>query len=189
MLLYLCYFFVNEWLITTEKGKYNMQEFTDDYMCRLFEKFVLEYYKKHHPETKANATKIDWNIVEEATDISILPIMQSDIILSLGQRKLIIDTKYYSQIMLQKFGKESLRSNHLYQIQTYVNEYDKEHLHNVDGMLLYAKTRKDNLNDARITHHDGYSLFIRTIDLNTDFETIKKRLDSFIYKSENSGNN
>lgn len=180
MLLYICYFIVSEWLMTTEEGTYKMREFSDDHMCRLFEKFVLEYYKKHHPETKASAAQIGWNIVEEATDTSVLPIMHSDVLLSLGQRTLIIDTKYYSKIMQKQYGKETIRNSHLYQIRTYVDEYDKDHLHNVDGMLLYAKTKEDSFEDAQIKHRDGYTLFVRTLDLNTDFETIKKRLDSFV---------
>ena len=95
----------------------------------------------------------------------------------LGQ---ICDTKYYTNIMRQYYGKEKLREAHLYQINTYVNEYDKENKHHVDGMLLYAKTKEDVLDDSKIVHKDGYTLYIRTLDLNTDFETIKKRLDSFV---------
>jgi 5-methylcytosine-specific restriction enzyme subunit McrC len=180
MLLYLCYFIISEWLMTTEDGNFKMRGFSDDHMCRLFEKFVLEYYKKHHPELKANAAQIGWNIVEESTDTSVLPIMQSDVLLSLGERTLIIDTKYYSKIMQQQYGKEKLRTAHLYQINTYVTQYDKNHQFNVDGMLLYAKTKEDVIDDTQVTLQDGYKLYVRSLDLNTDFDTIKKRLDSFI---------
>ncbi len=180
MLTYLCYFIVSEWLMTTEAGKMKMREFSDEHMCRLFEKFVLEYYKKHHPALKACAAQIGWNIVEEATDVTVLPIMQTDILLTLGERTLIIDTKYYTRIMQEQYGKETLRSNHLYQIRTYVDEYDRNHTHKVDGMLLYAKTQEDDLEDAQITHREGYTLYVRTLDLNTDFEAIKNRLNSFI---------
>ncbi len=180
MLLYICYFIISEWLMTTDEGKFKLREFSDDHMCRLFEKFVLEYYRKHHPNTKASASQIGWNIIEEATDTAVLPIMQTDVLLSLGERTLIIDTKYYSKIMQEQYYKKTLRSGHLYQINTYVNEFDVEHLHNVDGMLLYAKTKQDYLEDAQIVHKAGYTLFIRTLDLNTDFETIKQRLDGFL---------
>lgn len=180
MLTYLCYFIVSEWLMTTEEGKYKMREFSDDHMCRLFEKFVLEYYKKHHPELKPSAAQIGWNVVEEATDTAVLPIMQSDILLSIGERTLIVDTKYYTKIMQEQFGKETLRNSHLYQIRTYVDEYDKGHRHNVDGMLLYAKTKELSIDDAQIKHRDGYMLYIRTLDLNKSFEEIKERLNSFI---------
>lgn len=184
MLLYICYFIISEWLMTTDEGNFKLREFSDDHMCRLFEKFVLEYYKRHHPKTKASAAQIDWNIVEEETDTSVLPIMQSDVLLSLEERTLIIDTKYYSRIMQEQYDKKTLRNGHLYQINTYVNEYDSEHLHNVDGMLLYAKTKQDFFEDAQIVKKAGYTLYIRTLDLNTDFETIKKRLDSFLFLSQ-----
>lgn len=179
MLLYICYFIVKEWLLTTENGNFKMQAFSDNHLCRLFEKFVLAYYKKHHPEFKPCAAQIGWNIIEESTDTSVLPIMQTDILLTIGKRTLIIDTKYYSKILQQQYGKETIRNNNLYQIRTYVNEYDREHRHNVDGMLLYAKTTKDDFDDATIKHRDGYTLYIRTLDLNTDFEGIKMRLENY----------
>ena len=50
MLLYICYFLTEDILMTTEKGKYKMKSFTDEHLCRLFEKFVLEYYRSKHPE-------------------------------------------------------------------------------------------------------------------------------------------
>ena len=180
MLIYICYFIVSEWLLTTEAGNHKLPEFSDEHMSRLFEKFVLAYYKKHHPELKPCAKQLDWNIVEEATDTSVLPIMKTDILLSIGERTLIIDTKYYNEVMKEHYGRDLLRSAHLYQVRTYIDEYDSDHKHNVDGMLLYAKTKEERLDDAQITFKDGYAIYIRTLDLNTDFEGITKRLDSFI---------
>ena len=180
MLIYLCYFIVREWLMTTEDGKYNMREFSDDHMCRLFEKFVLEYYKKHHPELKPCATQIDWKIDKEQSTTNILPIMQSDILLTMKERTLIIDTKYYSHTMQKQYGKAKIHSDNLYQINTYVTEYDEDHKGNVDGMLLYAKTQEEIVPDDKIKKKDGNTIYFRTLDLNTDFEAIKKRLDGFL---------
>ena len=182
MLLYLCYFIINEWLMTTEEGKFKMRGFSDDHMCRLFEKFVLEYYKKHHPEVKPCAAQIEWNIDNEKSTTNILPIMQTDILLTIEERTLIIDTKYYSHSMQKQYNKATIHSNNLYQINTYVTEYDEEHKGNVDGMLLYAKTQEEIVPDDSIKKKDGNIIYFRTLDLNTDFETIKKRLDSFVMK-------
>jgi hypothetical protein len=44
---------------------------------------------------------------------------------------------------------------------------------------FYAKTKGAAFDDAKIRHRDGYSIYIRTLDLNTDFESIKKRLETF----------
>lgn len=182
MLIYLCYFIINEWVMTTKDGKYKMHEFSDDHMCRLFEKFVLEYYKKHHPELKPCAAQIDWNIEKEESTTNILPIMQTDILLTMEERTLIIDTKYYTRSMQKQFDKSSIHSNNLYQIHTYVTEYDEDHTGKVDGMLLYAKTQEEIVPDGQMKRKDGNTIYFRTLDLNTDFETIKKRLDSFIIK-------
>ena len=180
MLLYLCYFIISEWLMTTEDGNFKMRGFSDDHMCRLFEKFVLEYYKKHHPELKPCAAQINWNIEIEHSTISILPIMQTDILLTMEERTLIIDTKYYTHSMQKQYDKATIHSNNLYQIHTYVTEFDEDHKGNVDGMLLYAKTQEELVPDGQIKRRDGNYIYFRTLDLNTDFETIKKRLDSFI---------
>ena len=180
MLLYLCYFIISEWIMTTETGKFKMREFSDDLMCRLFEKFVLAYYKKHHPKLKPCAAQIDWNIEIEPSTINILPIMQTDIMLSMGERTLIIDAKYYTHTMQHQFNKATIHSNNLYQIHTYVTELDKDHKGNVDGMLLYAKTQEEIVPDGMIKLKDGNNIYFRTLDLNTDFKTIKDRLDSFV---------
>lgn len=180
MLLYLCYFIISEWLMTTEEGQYKMRGFSDDHMCRLFEKFVLEYYKKHHPELKPCAAQIDWNIEKELSTTNILPIMQTDILLTMQDRTLIIDTKYYTRSMQKQFDKYSIHSQNLYQMHTYVTEYDEGHKGNVDGMLLYAKTQEEITPDGQMKHRDGNTIYFRTLDLNAEFETIKKRLDSFL---------
>lgn len=180
MLLYLCYFVINEWLMTTENGKFKMREFSDDHMCRLFEKFILAYYKKHHPELKPCAAQIDWNIDKEQSTTNILPIMQTDILLTIGERTLIIDAKYYTRSMQKQFDKSTIHSNNLYQIHTYVTECDEEHKGKVDGMLLYAKTQEDIVPDGQMKRKDGNYIYFRTLDLNADFNTIKERLDSFV---------
>ena len=180
MLLYLCYFIISEWLMTTENGQFKMRGFSDDHMCRLFEKFVLEYYKKHYPELKPCAAQIEWNIEIEQSTINILPIMKTDILLTIGERTLIIDTKYYTRSMQKQFDKSTIHSNNLYQIHTYVTEYDEDHKGNVDGMLLYAKTQEDIVPDGQIKRKDGNYIYFKTLDLNTDFKSIKERLNSFV---------
>ena len=183
MLLYVCYFILDGMLMTTERGTYKMRDFSDEHMCRLYEKFVLEYYRKHYPELKAKATQIDWNIDKEQSTSSILPIMRTDITLTFKERTLIIDTKYYSKSMQCQFDKRTIHSNNLYQIHSYVMNYDVNHTGNVDGMLLYVKTEEDITPDGQTTFRDGNIIYYRTLDLNQDFENIKKQLDVFLEHS------
>lgn len=180
MLLYVCYFLTEDILMTTEKGKYKMKSFTDEHLCRLFEKFVLEYYRAKHPEYKAQAAQIDWNIDREVSSTHVLPIMQTDILLTLNDRTLIIDTKYYGHTMQVQFDKATIHSNNLYQIHTYVMNKDKLHSGKVDGMLLYAKTDEDITPNGSMKLADGNTIYFRTLDLNVPFAEIEKQLEAFV---------
>ena len=71
MLLYICYFIIDGMLLTTEDGQYKVREFSDDHMSRLYERFVLEYFKRHHPDTNARAAQIEWNIIKEESTTKI----------------------------------------------------------------------------------------------------------------------
>lgn len=166
--------------MTTEAGKYKMKSFTDEHLCRLFEKFVLEYYKAKHPEYKPQAAQIGWNINKEVSSTDILPIMQTDILLHINERVLIIDTKYYSHTMQIQFDKRTIHSNNLYQIHTYVMNQDREHKGNVDGILLYAKTDEEITPDGHMKLGDGNVIYFRTLDLNVPFESIKSQLEEYV---------
>jgi 5-methylcytosine-specific restriction enzyme subunit McrC len=61
-------------------------------MHRLHEKFILEYYCKEHPDIRANASQIPWDLDDGYGEM--LPIMQSDIMLSNKNTVLITDAKY-----------------------------------------------------------------------------------------------
>ena len=102
--------------------------------------------------------------------------MQTDILLTMQDRTLIIDTKYYTRSMQKQFDKHSIHSNNLYQMHTYVTEFDEGHKGNVDGMLLYAKTQEEITPDGQMKHKDGNTIYFRTLDLNSDFETIKNMI-------------
>ena len=181
LLHYICYFIVENILMTTEKGKYPMMTFTDEHMNRLFEKFILEYYKKEFPQLKAEAKQINWAIDDTISTNELLPIMQTDIMLHFKNGKtLIIDAKYYGQTMQYHFNKATIHSHNLYQIHTYVINQDKNHEGNVDGMLLYAKTEEEITPNGQIHLNDGNVISFKTLDLNQDFHQIKKQLNSFI---------
>ena len=145
-------------------------------MCRLYEQFVLEYYRKEHPEITANASQISWQLDNNISDM--LPIMQTDIMLSQGDSILIIDAKYYSHIMQTQFDSYSIHSGNLYQIFTYVKNKEVELAdtqHVVSGMLLYAKT-DETLLPNHTYQMSGNKISVKTLDLDCDFEKIAEYL-------------
>lgn len=188
-LCFICFFLVHDLLLTTESGNHHMPQFSDAHMCRLYEKFILEYFKRHYPELHPSAKQIDWNIKEEVSSTGMLPIMQSDIYLTNGERALIIDAKYYKGSMQTNFNKTSIRNNNIYQIQSYVFHEDRLRTGKVDGMLLYAKTYEEIVPDGKMEWPDGNIISFKTLDLNMDFSRICEQLESIVtetFKSDNS---
>lgn len=179
MLINICQLIIKGLLLSTENGQYKLLQFLDDQqMYRLYEKFVLEYYKKEYPELNAKASYIDWNIGGDGNKM-FLPAMKSDITLSYGVKTLIIDTKYYQRTMQTHtlFNSTTLISGNLYQIFTYVKNKDINNTGNVSGMLLYAKTAEDITPDNEYIM-GGNHISVKTLNLNSEWENIKSQLDS-----------
>ena len=100
--------------------------------------------------------------------------------LRLKDKILIIDAKYYGRIMLNQFEKESMRSNHLYQIFTYVKNQDRDNTGDVAGILLYAKTDEDITPDCMF-NMGGNQIGAKTLDLNKEFSLIAAQLDKIAW--------
>ena len=174
MLLSICQFVLEGLLLTTDDGSMKLAQFLDEQrMCRLYEKFILEFYRKEVSEVTANASRIEWQIDDGIT--ALLPAMQSDIMLTRGDKTLIIDAKYYSHATQVQFGKHTLHSNNIYQIFAYVKNRDVGHTGNVSGLLLYAKTDEEITPDMSVVM-SGNRISAKTLDLNCDFDTISAQL-------------
>lgn len=175
MLLNICYFVLESLLLTTKMGEYKMAAFLDEQrMSRLYEKFVLEYYRYHHPGLHASPSQVSWNLDNGMIDF--LPVMQTDIMLKHKEKTLIIDTKYYSHTMQTQYDSRTLHSNNLYQIFTYVKNQDVGNTGNVAGMLLYAKTSERITPDCDF-QMSGNKISVKTLDLNVAFSDIAAQLD------------
>lgn len=182
LLLNICDLVLNGMLQTTEDGSYKLLSFSDEHMERLYEKFILEYYKQHHPELNPKSAQVKWNLTEEPDQIMIqfLPKMQTDITLQKGDKTLIIDAKYYGKTMMQSYTKETLRSAHLYQILAYVTNMDTKHTGNVSGLLLYAKTGDEVFPDGEPFVIGGNRIGARTLNLNASFDTLRIQLEKIV---------
>ena len=183
LLITICYLVVKGLLQSQSDGAVKMMDFLDEQrMCRLYEKFILEYYKKHYPQIRTAASQIDWALDDGIG--TMLPTMQSDIMLSYQKgeidKTLIIDAKYYAHTTQVQYDVHTLHSNNLYQIFTYVkNKATKGG--EVSGMLLYAKTDEEIYpnNEYQMS---GNKITVRTLDLNCEFENIAAQLDEIAQK-------
>ena len=179
LLMNVCYFVLDGMLQTTEKGEYKMTSFSDEHMARLYEKFILEYYSQHHTYlSEVKAGQVKWDLVGDNSEsmIRFLPIMQTDIMLRLNEKILIIDAKYYGRTLQKQFDKYTLHSNNVYQIFTYVKNQDKNNTGDVAGILLYVKTDEDITPDVMF-NMGGNQIGAKTLDLNKEFSLIVAQLD------------
>ena len=180
MLMAVCWLVVKGLLQTQSDGSVRMMDFFDEQrMSRLYEKFILEYYRREHPRLRASASFVEWALDDGMSDG--LPAMCSDITLSARGRVLIIDAKYYKSTMQSNFDKKTVHSGNLYQIFAYVKnkqavlERAGESVE-VSGMLLYAATDEEVQPD--VTYRmSGNQIGVRTLDLDRPFEKIRAQLD------------
>ncbi len=179
LLLSICNLVIKGLLQTQHNGTSKLMNFLDEQNeCRLYEKFILEYYRKHFPQISANAEQIPWQLDDGVKDM--LPIMQSDIMLKKGNTVLIFDAKYYSHTTQSRFDSHTLHSANLYQVFTYVKnkEYElREKEHKVSGMLLYARTDEE-VQPNNTYYMSGNRIDVRTLDLNLQFSDIALQLDN-----------
>ena len=176
MLISICRLTLKGLLQTNADGSTRLMDFFDEQrMCRLYEKFILEYYRKEFKQISASPAQIPW-AVDDGIKI-MLPLMQSDIMLAHKNKILIIDAKYYSHTTQARYNTQTLHSNNLYQIFTYVKNKALSVGQEVSGMLLYART------DEKIFPNNSYrmsgnKIIVRTLDLNCNFPDIAAQLNS-----------
>ena len=181
LLISICYLVVKGLLQTNTDGSTRLMDFVNEQrMCRLYEKFILEYYRKEYPEITANASQIPWQLDDGIG--TMLPVMQTDIMLTYEEKVLIIDAKYYAHTTQSRFDTHTLHSSNLYQLFTYVKNKEVElaaQPHEVSGMLLYAKTDETVLpNNSYMM--SGNKISVKTLDLDCDFYQIAYQLNKVV---------
>ena len=188
LLIYICHLLFKSRIQSPDGKAVEMLGFTEDRLHNLYEKFILNYYKREFSGVTgftSRALRINWQ-VDDGYD-ELLPSMRTDITLDYEDRILIIDAKHYERTMqVSQFGKHTLHSSNLYQIFTYVKNKEEELRRQgiekqVMGMLLYAKTDEELWpdNDYSIS---GNKIMVKTLDLNVDFSLIKSTLDGIADK-------
>ena len=182
MLINICYLVITGLIHSEKVGDKKLMEFFDDQqMSSLYEKFLLNYFKKEHPNILTHAPQIDWQI-DEGIDL-LLPKMKTDVTLEYQNKILIIDAKFYSQNTLKNYGKNIHNTSNLYQIFAYVKNKQIEVQGKdieVSGMLLYVKTSQSIQPDSDYVM-SGNKISVKTLDLNQNFSLIKEQLDAFVY--------
>ena len=167
-------------LQSSSDGSKRVMDFLDEQqMHHLYEKFVLEYYRRHYPRISVSSSEIKWAI--DNSEVYMLPVMKSDIMITYNDKVLIIDAKYYSSNTQTRYDTHKIHSHNLYQIFTYVKNksYQLKAHSEVSGMLLYAKT-DDEIQPNNTYMMSGNKISVKTLDLNCEFSEISAQLNKII---------
>jgi 5-methylcytosine-specific restriction enzyme subunit McrC len=181
MLIDICELLYDCQLVNTQNGQTLFKDFImDQRMAMLYEKFILNFYKKELVTNKVYSPHINWDLDRDYDHygINLLPIMRTDIVIENGSRQLIIDAKYYSSALQSRNlgGTKKLISSNLYQIYTYLN--NSKFNGDISGMLLYPVV--DTELDLEFSIQ-GKVILVKTLNLDTNWSNIKKRLLDIIF--------
>src|SRR5262249_4596209 len=109
-----------------------------------------------------------------------LPAMHTDITLRSKSRIIIIDTKFYREALVEnKFGDKKVRSDHLYQLFSYLKNIKSQPGNecSAEGILLYpAVSRSIDL----AFNIGGHQLRVRTLRLDRPWQQIHAELCSLL---------
>lgn len=180
-LIAVCELLYDNLLPNERTGKYRFKDFLrdDDQMGRLFEAFVRNFYKRELAGScKVFRENIAWkSAATDAKAVALLPRMQTDITIQFEGRKIILETKYYKEVLARHYGIEKLHREHLSQVFSYlkhqVNPKDAESA-SAEGILLYATAGQD----LNVDYPDtlGHQIAVRTLNLADDWKMIRIRL-------------
>lgn len=175
MLMNVCRMVVDSMLLTEHGGGNRLARFSDSQRLHaLYEHFVLEWFRTHHPELHASASVVRREEEDGLPDF--LPRLVTDVTLRGPSSTLIIDCKCYGKILNTHHGKRIASPKHVNQIFSYVMH--EAHVANrpVSGMLLYALTDQDSPMTEAWTDL-GHDFRLWTLDLGQDFASIAGTLE------------
>ena len=180
----LCKMLLNEVLVTDQEGNTYFKDFFDGQsMNDLYERFLRKFYETKYPEYTVQVQHLRFN---KNKKYDLMPDMFTDvsIIDKKNNRVLVIDAKFYGQILSDGRVGENINprtviksSNNIYQMLSYVqNNKVVEKYNEAYGLILYAQTVNEPPLDLPYMSLNNNLVSIKTVDMNSDWEEIEKRL-------------
>ena len=207
-LLSVCRLLYESSLVDETTGRTTFRDFRRDEatMWALFEEFVTGFYQREQRIYRVNpgGRRIQWDDPGWATDADRdrIPVMDADVILESPERRIILDTKYYSNALARGRGRAAgigigpasgigtgsttgvrsasgtgkLHSGNLYQLLAYVRNRQATRPDGPphEGILLYPQVGDEALRaDVRL---EGFRIQARTVDLARDWRLIHEEM-------------
>ncbi len=173
-----CEVVANSWLVGELPGELRFRDFLRDEkaMARLYENFILNFYRIERPDLEVRKEKIRWTATSsDDSALAYLPTMETDISVRSDLHTLIIDAKYYQSTLSSYYDSEAIHSHNLYQLFAYLKNLEIRGGNDgvASGMLLYPVVNKH----LRLQYEiQGHSVHVCTIDLAQDWKGLRDEL-------------
>jgi 5-methylcytosine-specific restriction enzyme subunit McrC len=171
--LRLCLLIHENLMMEEGDGRVKFHDFRRDpqQMGALFEAFVFNFFRIEQHRFRVSRPHIAWHDAQGTdTDLQRLPEMKTDVVLESPHRCIILDTKFYSEVLKGRFDSKKVDSGHLYQVFAYVENRSASRPglpH--EGMLLYPVVEDAFAFDYRLR---GRRITVRSIDLDQPWTAI-----------------
>ena len=184
-LLSVCWLLHRRAMVDEKTGHTTFRDFRRDKatMWRLFEDFVTGFYEREQRVYRVNPggrRRIDWADAhaDDGANRALIPVMEADVILESPERRIILDTKFYSDALARGRGSGTgkLRSDNLYQLLAYLRNRQAKQPDGPrhEGILLYPQVGGEALRaDIWL---EGFRIQARTVNLDQDWRTIHEEM-------------
>lgn len=140
-------------------------------MSAVFEDFLRNFYIHEQSAYRVAREMMAWD-AEALIDGSsgVLPMMETDITMRSRERTIVMDAKYYKEMLASRSGASKVRSGHLYQLFAYLEHAGlRSGDLPCDGALIYPA-----VGDVRELRYrlKGHEVVVRSIDLTAPWQAI-----------------
>jgi 5-methylcytosine-specific restriction enzyme subunit McrC len=103
--------------VDSRSGRVRFAGIGDERMSAIFEAFIRGFYARELEGWRVTRPRLQWHAAERvALSESLIPGMQTDVVLMSADRRVILDAKYYAKSFQERYGRKSVHSGNLYQI-------------------------------------------------------------------------
>jgi len=148
----------------------------DQQMGKLFESFVRNFLAREQKTFQVGSRKFRWSTESAPVGDCALPEMKTDISLTRDDREAVVETKFVGDPFPARFGRPTVRSDHLYQLFAYLRNSRRGRGEQAPvplGVLLYAST---GIMRSLTTTIDGHPVWVRALDLDRPWPEIRGAL-------------
>jgi 5-methylcytosine-specific restriction enzyme subunit McrC len=164
-------------IVNEDNGTAEFRDFRRDEaaMNRIFEEFLFNFYRHEQTQYRVARPILEWREARGSSHaLGYLPRMRTDVVLTSGDRTIIMDAKYYAKPLEGHWGTRKVQSGHLYQITAYLRNFPTvSDTPVMEGLLLYPTVDEPFMLDY---HLDGYRVRAASIDLDQEWWQIRSDL-------------